>query len=83
MMNTSSRFGLLTETLSIDAVLQSVAEGIAEALGFAKVSIDLPSPENGVLTPRCAVGWSLADMAANAPLTVEMVRPLLPAALVA
>jgi diguanylate cyclase (GGDEF)-like protein len=74
LLQISSR---LTETLSIDAVLQSVAEGIADALGFAKVSIDLPSPENGVLTPRCAVGWSLADMAANAPLTLDMVRPLL------
>ncbi|HEY0387691.1 MAG TPA: diguanylate cyclase [Gaiellales bacterium] len=74
LLQISSR---LTETLSIDAVLQSVAEGIADALGYAKVSIDLPSPETGVLTPRCAVGWSLADMAANAPLTMEMVRPLL------
>jgi diguanylate cyclase (GGDEF)-like protein len=74
LLQISSR---LTETLSIDAVLQSVAEGIADALGFAKVSIDLPNPETGVLTPRCAVGWSLADMAANAPLTMELVRPLL------
>jgi diguanylate cyclase (GGDEF)-like protein len=74
LLQISSR---LTETLSIDAVLQSVAEGIAEALGFAKVSIDLPNPETHLLTPRCAVGWSLADMAENAPITLEMVRPLL------
>jgi len=67
LLQISSR---LTETLSIDAVLQSVAEGIAEALGFAKVSIDLPNPETHLLTPRCAVGWSLADMAENAPITL-------------
>src|SRR6476646_7828780 len=67
----------LTETLSTDAVLQSVAEGISEALGFAKVSIDLPDPETGVLTPRCAVGWSLSEMAQNSELTTELVAPLL------
>jgi diguanylate cyclase (GGDEF)-like protein len=74
LLQISSR---LTETLSTDAVLQSVAEGIADALGFAKVSIDLPDPDTGVLMPRCAVGWSLAEMAQNSELTVELVRPLL------
>jgi diguanylate cyclase (GGDEF)-like protein len=67
----------LTETLSIDAVLHSVAEGISDALGFAKVSIELPDPDTGVLTPRSAVGWSLSDLAENAPLTLELVEPLL------
>jgi diguanylate cyclase (GGDEF)-like protein len=74
LLQISSR---LTETLSIDAVLQSVAEGISDALGFAKVSIELPSQETGVLTPRAAVGWSLNDMADTAPLTLPMVRQLL------
>ena len=67
----------LTETLSIDAVLHSVAEGISDALGFAKVSIELPDPDTGVLTPRSAVGWSLGDLAENAPLTLDLVEPLL------
>ena len=67
LLQISSR---LTETLSIDAVLQSVAEGISDALGFAKVSIELPSPETGLLTPRSAVGWSLTDIADTAPLTL-------------
>jgi GAF domain-containing protein len=67
----------LTETLSIDAVLHSVAEGISDALGFAKVSIELPNPDTGVLTPRSAVGWSLGDLAENAPLTLDLVEPLL------
>ena len=40
-----------------------VAEGIADALGFAKVSIDLPDPETGVLVPRCVVGWTVAEIA--------------------
>ena len=76
LLRVSSR---LTETLSIDAVLQSVAEGIADALGFAKVSIDLPDPASGVLTPRCVVGWTIDEIADNAPLTVELLRPLLDA----
>src|SRR5260221_12619669 len=67
----------MTETLSIDAVLQSVAEGISDALGFEKVSIDLPDPETGVLAPRCVVGWTPAEMSENAPLTIDMLRPLL------
>jgi diguanylate cyclase (GGDEF)-like protein len=74
LLQVSSR---LTETLSADAVLQSVAEGISEALGFAKVTIDLPNLETGLLTSRCAVGWSLADMADETPITLEGVRPLL------
>ena len=74
LLQISSR---LTETLSIDAVLQSVAEGISDALGFAKVSIDLPDPVTGVLVPRCAVGWSLSEMAQNSALTSELVAPLL------
>jgi diguanylate cyclase (GGDEF)-like protein len=74
LLQISSR---LTETLSIDAVLQSVAEGISDALGYAKVRIELPSPETGVLTPRSTIGWSLSDIADTAPLTLPMVRPLL------
>jgi diguanylate cyclase (GGDEF)-like protein len=76
LLRVSSR---LTETLSIDAVLQSVAEGIADALGFEKVSIDLPDAETGVLTPRCVVGWTTDEIVENAPLTSELLRPLLDA----
>jgi diguanylate cyclase (GGDEF)-like protein len=60
-------------------VLQSVAEGIADALGFEKVSIDLPDAETGVLTPRCVVGWTTDEIVENAPLTSELLRPLLDA----
>jgi diguanylate cyclase (GGDEF)-like protein len=74
LLQVSSR---LTETLSIDAVLQSVAEGISDALGFEKVSIDLPDPETGVLVPRCVVGWTPAEISENAPLTIDLLRPLL------
>ena len=37
----------LTETFSIDAILQSVCDGIHTALGFENVCIDLPDPETG------------------------------------
>src|SRR5439155_11985271 len=51
----------LTETLAIDAILQSVCEGISEALGFAKVCVDLPDPDTGALHPRAATGWAVDD----------------------
>ncbi len=47
LLQVSSR---LTETLSAGAILQSVCEGISEALGFDKVCIDLPDPVTGVFT---------------------------------
>jgi hypothetical protein len=76
LLDVSSR---LTETLSIDAVLQPVARGIADALGFGTVSIDLPQPGTGALVPRCAVGWDIESRAQSAALTIDLVRPLLDA----
>jgi diguanylate cyclase (GGDEF)-like protein len=62
-------------------VLVALAEHVALALESAqegaKVSIELPNPDTGVLTPRSAVGWSLGDLAENAPLTLDLVEPLL------
>jgi diguanylate cyclase (GGDEF)-like protein len=67
LLQVSSR---LTETFSIDAILQSVCDGIHTALGFDNVSIDLPDPETGVLHVRATHGWALADEAVNTPMPV-------------
>jgi len=74
LLQVSSR---LTETLSAGAILQSVCEGISEALGFDKVCIDLPDPVTGVFTTRAATGWTLEDMRQNTPLTLWELAPLL------
>ena len=74
LLQVSSR---LTETLSAGAILQSVCEGISEALGFDKVCIDLPDPDTGIFTTRAAVGWTLDDMRQNSPMTLWELAPLL------
>jgi diguanylate cyclase (GGDEF)-like protein len=74
LLQVSSR---LTETLSAGAILQSVCEGISEALGFDKVCIDLPDPVTGVFTSRAATGWTLEDMRQNTPMTLWELAPLL------
>jgi diguanylate cyclase (GGDEF)-like protein len=48
----------LTETLSIDAIMQSVCEGIRAALGFRNVSIELVDHATGRTVPRAVAGWS-------------------------
>jgi len=74
LLQISSR---LTETLSADAILQSVCDGISQAVGFHKVCIDLPDPVTGIFTTRAATGWTLDDMRLNAPLTLWELAPLL------
>ena len=48
----------LTETLSIDAVLDSICEGISDALGFAKVSSTCPTRRRAA-DAAAAVGWRI------------------------
>jgi diguanylate cyclase (GGDEF)-like protein len=67
----------MTETLSVEAILQAICDGISHALGFRKVCIDLPDAETGVFTTRAATGWTLEDMSQNAPVTVWELAPLL------
>jgi diguanylate cyclase (GGDEF)-like protein len=50
----------LTETLSVDVILHSVAEAIQRALGFERVSIELAHPLDGAMYPRASAGWGLA-----------------------
>jgi diguanylate cyclase (GGDEF)-like protein len=67
----------LTETFTIEAILQGVCDGIHNALGFETVSIDLPNPDNGRLEPRAAYGWELDHPAVNSSLSMSEVRTLL------
>lgn len=67
----------LTETLSIDAILASVCEGIRSALGFAMVSIDLLDGESGRFVPKAAAGWDLAQLGVASANTAEDVERLL------
>ena len=67
----------LTETPSVNAILQATCDGIAHALGFRKVCIDLPDRATGIFTPRAAVGWTLEDMRQNAPLSMWELAPVL------
>ena len=69
----------LTETFSIDAILQSVCGAIQAALGFENVCIDLPDPETGELRSRATYGWGMSDAAVSVPMTQpeleELLRP--------
>ena len=47
----------LTATLPIDALLQSICDGIRRALGFGKVSIELLDRDTGRFRPRARAGW--------------------------
>ena len=51
----------LTRTLSTDAILQSVCNGIANALGYHKVCADLLADDGVTLVTRAAAGWVGTD----------------------
>ncbi len=51
----------IAETPPAEAILQSVCDGIAEALAFEKVSIQLYDPATGLFSARAAVGWDGDD----------------------
>ncbi|MDX6519924.1 MAG: hypothetical protein QOF08_529, partial [Gaiellales bacterium] len=67
----------LTETFTIDAILQAVCDGIHNALGFESVSIDLPEPDTGRLSPRACYGWDVNDSAINSSMSMAELAPLL------
>jgi diguanylate cyclase (GGDEF)-like protein len=67
----------LTETFTIDAILQAVCLGIHNALGFESVSIDLPEPDSGRLSPRACYGWDVNDPAINSSMSMAELAPLL------
>jgi diguanylate cyclase (GGDEF)-like protein len=49
------------EQRSIDAILQSVCEGVQRALAFQKVTIELIDADSGYLVPRAAAGWPAGE----------------------
>jgi diguanylate cyclase (GGDEF)-like protein len=67
----------LTDSRSIESILGAVCDGIESALGFQKVSIDLPDPDSGRLRARAAVGWDASDEVLLATTDPNDLRPLL------
>ena len=74
LLQVSSR---LSERRSIDEVLQEVCDGVAGALDFQKVMIELVDPETGLLTPRAVAGWDDVSHAPQWRVSVDEIRPLL------
>jgi diguanylate cyclase (GGDEF)-like protein len=66
----------LTESRSIDSILQSVCEGIREALKFQKVSIDLLDRSDGRFHVRAASGWAVGDLTLTSPTSIRAIEPL-------
>jgi diguanylate cyclase (GGDEF)-like protein len=67
----------LTETLSIDAILQEVCEGIRAALGFNNVSVELIDAGAQRAVPRAVVGWTREEVAASQSGELEILHRLL------
>jgi diguanylate cyclase (GGDEF)-like protein len=74
LLRVSSR---LTETLSIDAILQEVCEGIRAALGFNNVSVELIEANTTRAVPRAVVGWTPEEVAASQSGEVDVLLRLL------
>jgi diguanylate cyclase (GGDEF)-like protein len=74
LLQVSSR---LSERRSIDEVLQEVCDGVAGALDFQKVMIELVDPATGVLMPRAVAGWDDVSHAPQWRVSVNEIRPLL------
>jgi diguanylate cyclase (GGDEF)-like protein len=67
----------LTETLSIDAIMQEVCHGIRAALGFNNVSVELIDPNTERAVPRAVVGWTLEEVEASQSGKIDVLRRLL------
>jgi diguanylate cyclase (GGDEF)-like protein len=74
LLQVSSR---LSERRSIEEVLQEVCDGVAGALDFQKVMIELVDPATGVLMPRAVAGWEDVSHAPQWRVSVAEIRPLL------
>jgi diguanylate cyclase (GGDEF)-like protein len=59
----------LTETFSIDAIMNSVCGAIHTALEFERVCIDLPDADTGVFRVQAAHGWAMSDDAVSVPMS--------------
>lgn len=50
---------------SAEAVLEQVCSGIRTALGFHRVSVEIPDPSTGVFAPRAGIGLSGLELAGD------------------
>jgi diguanylate cyclase (GGDEF)-like protein len=66
----------LNHIVSADSVLQAICTGIAEALGFGRVSVHLPDPDTGVLVPAAAAGMREEERAAPLPFRLADLEPI-------
>jgi diguanylate cyclase (GGDEF)-like protein len=66
----------LPQTMSTEAMLTSVCEGVSQALGFDRVLIQLLDVETGLLRPAASAGWEENDVAATAVLELELISRL-------
>jgi diguanylate cyclase (GGDEF)-like protein len=66
----------LTQTLSTDSILHSVCNGIANALGFQKVCVDLLAEDGVTLITRAAAGWSGTDQLLTENLSLPEIASL-------
>jgi diguanylate cyclase (GGDEF)-like protein len=66
----------LTRTLSTDPILHAVCNGIANALGFQKVCVDLLAEDGVTLITRAAAGWDPDERLVNQNLSLPEIAPL-------
>jgi diguanylate cyclase (GGDEF)-like protein len=66
----------LAEAEDPDEILQSVCDGIRDALGFEKVVIELAPARGAPLTPYAATGWDMESDAVNHGISLETLAPL-------
>jgi diguanylate cyclase (GGDEF)-like protein len=66
----------LAQTLATDALLQAVCDGIAEALGFGKVCVDLAGDDGDTLVTRAASGWRNTDRLVEENLSLREISTL-------
>jgi diguanylate cyclase (GGDEF)-like protein len=69
--------GRLTETLSIDAIMREVCQGIRAALGLRNVSVEIIDAATQRSVPRAVVGWTADQVGASQSSDVETLRRLL------
>jgi diguanylate cyclase (GGDEF)-like protein len=70
----------LTETPSIDAILESVCEGISAGLGFQNVSVELVDPKAGRVVHNAVVGRKRDELRGSRSAEVALPARLLDAA---
>jgi len=73
LLEISSR---LTETAAGTTVLEAVATGISEALGFERVVVMLHEPDSDGLVPAAAAGFELDDPRVRLPFGLAELRRL-------